>query len=62
MAYRRELALRHRYLDIGYGEDDEWAARASADIVVQHRIEAVLYEYDWAPKPLSWYGAARSPS
>ncbi|QJC54196.1 glycosyltransferase family 2 protein [Paenibacillus albicereus] len=60
MAYRRELALRHRYRDIGYGEDDEWAARASADIRIQHRIEAALYEYDWVPKPPSWYGSGRS--
>ncbi|SIR34073.1 MULTISPECIES: glycosyltransferase family 2 protein [unclassified Paenibacillus] len=55
MVYRRELALRHPFRDIGYGEDDEWAARASRDIVDQARIDEVLYHYDWVVKPLSWY-------
>lgn len=56
MCYKRELALRHPFRDIGYGEDDEWAARASLDIVHQARIDEVLYHYDWVAKPRSWYG------
>ncbi|MCM3750332.1 glycosyltransferase family 2 protein [Paenibacillus pasadenensis] len=55
MAYRKEIALKHPFADLSYGEDDEWAARASAEVKRQVRIDAVLYHYDWAIKPQSWY-------
>lgn len=45
MGYSRRIALRHRYRDTNWGEDTEWAARASRDVVTQVRIPEVLYHY-----------------
>ncbi|WP_245851007.1 glycosyltransferase family 2 protein [Paenibacillus herberti] len=58
MAYRREIAQRHHFADVSFGEDDEWAGRASADVKRQLRIDAVLYHYDWEIRPQSWYGGS----
>lgn len=55
MCYKRDLALRHSFENISYGEDDEWASRASRDINKQVRINKVLYHYDWVIKPSDWY-------
>lgn len=55
MCYARRIASKHKYLDISFGEDDEWGARASTDIVNQVRVPAILYYYDFVHKPLGWY-------
>ena len=55
MCYRRSLAVAHKFQEIGFGEDDEWGARASQEIKTQHRIEKVLYHYDYVTKPRTWY-------
>lgn len=55
MCYAAALAARHKFLEISYGEDDEWAARASRDIVRQVRIADTLYRYEWVSKPAGWY-------
>ncbi|QWG27102.1 glycosyltransferase family 2 protein [Bacillus mycoides] len=55
MCYAKRIAVQHKFLNISYGEDDEWGARVSQDIVNQVRIPATLYHYDYVPKPASWY-------
>ena len=55
MCYARQIAIRHPYADISYGEDTEWATRASRDIRRVHRIPRVLYHYDVIEKSPSWY-------
>lgn len=55
MCHAKRLAARHRFLDIGFGEDDEWAARIAKDIQQQIRIPEVLYHYLWVSKPHGWY-------
>jgi glycosyltransferase involved in cell wall biosynthesis len=57
MCYARRIAVKHPFKDIGYGEDDEWAARVSEDIVHQARLPATLYHYDYVPKPMDWYSS-----
>ena len=55
MCYDRQIAVRHPYADVSYGEDTEWATRASRDVRRVHRISRVLYHYDVIEKPPSWY-------
>ncbi len=55
MCYARRIAVNHQFQDISFGEDDEWAARASQDILTQARIPEVLYYYDYVSKSPSWY-------
>lgn len=55
MCYKREIAIRHKYLDLSEQEDTEWAPRASAEIRSQFKIAKVLYMYDFHDKPKSWY-------
>ena len=48
MVYKSSLAKAHLYNDdSGYGEDMDWVARACKDIKIQHRIDKVLYYYDF---------------
>lgn len=53
--YKREIAIRHKFCDISYGEDNIWASKASQDIRNQVRIDKILYYYDYVPKPTDWY-------
>jgi glycosyltransferase involved in cell wall biosynthesis len=55
MCYAHRIAVNHKFQNISYGEDDEWAARVSQDIHVQVRIPQVLYYYDYISKSASWY-------
>jgi len=55
MCYAKRIAEKHKFLDINYGEDDEWGERASRDIGKQSRIPDVLYHYDYVDKPASWW-------
>lgn len=55
MCYARHIAANHKFRNVSYGEDDEWAARVSQDIQSQVRIPKVLYYYDYVSKPVSWY-------
>lgn len=55
MCYRREIAIRHAYQDTSFGEDTDWAARASRDALRVHQISKVLYHYDVVPKDTNWY-------
>ena len=58
MCYRREIALRHEFRDQSFGEDGDWAARASRDIRTQTYIRKTLYHYDYVAKALDWYYAS----
>lgn len=55
MCYARRIAVNHKFQDVSFGEDDEWAARVSQDIGAQVRIPEVLYYYDYISKPFNWY-------
>lgn len=55
MCYSKKIASAHKFLNISYGEDDEWGRRISADIINQKRLPNVLYYYDYVPKDSSWY-------
>lgn len=55
MCHARRLASRHKFLDISYGEDDEWGKRIAKDIQRQIRIPEALYRYVWFSKPRGWY-------
>lgn len=55
--YRRSIAIRHAFQDVVYGEDDEWAMRASKDIQSEMRIPNVLYYYTYITKPEEWFTA-----
>lgn len=55
MCYAKRIAVQHKFLNVSYGEDDEWGARVSQDIVNQVKIPATLYHYDYVPKPPTWY-------
>lgn len=46
MVYKSSIAKRHRFTDIGNGEDIDWVKRACQDIRIQTRIDKVLYYYD----------------
>ncbi|PEE75266.1 hypothetical protein COM81_18945 [Priestia megaterium] len=50
MCYARRIAVQEKFLNISYGEDDEWAARASTLIKNQIKIQRVLYYYDYLLK------------
>ena len=53
--YRREIALRHRYSDFPYAEDDDWGMRASKDIRTEFNINKVLYNYRFVEKGREWF-------
>jgi len=53
MVYKSEIAKRHRYTDMGSGEDMDWVKRACKEIKSQTRIEKVLYYYDCEPEKTS---------
>lgn len=53
--YKREIALRHRYSDFPYAEDDDWGIRASKDIVHEFNINKPLYFYRFRDKPRDWF-------
>ncbi|SDW43355.1 Glycosyl transferase family 2 [Marininema mesophilum] len=50
MCYAKKIAVKHKYMDINYGEDDEWAERASKLVQKQIKIDKVLYYYDYVLK------------
>lgn len=47
MVYRAEIAKKHAFKSINYGEDSDWVIRACQDIKKQSRIDKVLYFYDF---------------
>lgn len=55
MCYSKKIASSHKFLNISYGEDDEWGERVSKDIVNQIRVPSILYYYDYVPKSPTWY-------
>ncbi|MEH7351223.1 glycosyltransferase family A protein [Gottfriedia acidiceleris] len=55
MCYSKKIASTHKFLNISFGEDDEWGRRVSNDIKIQKRIPSILYYYDYIPKDSSWY-------
>lgn len=55
MCYSKKIAAAHKFLNISYGEDDEWGSRVSKDIINQKRLSSILYYYDYIPKPPTWY-------
>lgn len=55
MCYSKKIASSHKFLNISYGEDDEWGERVSKDIVNQIRVSSILYYYDYVPKSPTWY-------
>ncbi|WP_260856676.1 glycosyltransferase family A protein [Bacillus pumilus] len=50
MCYAQRIANQEKFLNISYGEDDEWAARVSTHIKNQIKIPRVLYYYDYVLK------------
>lgn len=46
MVHKKE-SIKERFLNIKFGEDDEWAARQAKHINTQTRIEQCLYTYDY---------------
>ncbi|MES9774739.1 glycosyltransferase family A protein [Priestia megaterium] len=50
MCYAKRIAIQENFLNVSYGEDDEWAARASRLIKNQIKIPRVLYYYDYLLK------------
>ena len=46
MVYKSSIAKKHRFSNVNNGEDIEWVRRACVDIIVQTRIDKVLYHYD----------------
>tara|TARA_B100001063_G_scaffold138607_2_gene129510 strand:- start:17199 stop:17834 length:636 start_codon:yes stop_codon:yes gene_type:complete len=46
MIWRRSIASKHKFKNVGWGEDIDWVKRAYLDIKTQHRIDKVLYYYD----------------
>jgi glycosyltransferase involved in cell wall biosynthesis len=46
MVWKSEIVKRHRYNDLGHGEDYDWVKRAWQDIKKQIRIDKILYYYD----------------
>ena len=53
--YKREIALKHKFTNVEYGEDDEWGKRASKDIKKECVLDKVLYYYEYLQKSPSWY-------
>ena len=53
--YKRDLALKHKFINLEYGEDDEWGKRASKEIVSECIIDKILYFYEYIQKPNNWY-------
>lgn len=50
MCYSKRISSQEKFLDLSYGEDDEWAMRASMLIKEQVKISRVLYYYDYVLK------------
>lgn len=50
MCYSKRISSQEKFLDLSYGEDDEWAMRASMLIKDQVKISRVLYYYDYVLK------------
>jgi glycosyltransferase involved in cell wall biosynthesis len=46
MVWKAEIVKKHKYKDMGTGEDYNWVKRAIVDIKHQTRIDKVLYFYD----------------
>jgi len=55
MCYKRDIAIQHKFKDVSFYEDDEWAIRATQSIQTQYKINKVLYFYDFFDKPKDWY-------
>lgn len=53
--FRREVAMKVAFDDIGCGEDDDWAERIAPFIHHEFAIDRVLYDYRWQPKPDEWF-------
>jgi hypothetical protein len=53
--YKREIALKHKFTNLEYGEDDEWGKRASKDIKTECVLDKVLYHYEYLQKSPNWY-------
>ncbi len=48
MVHKKENVKDIKFLNINFGEDDDWAARAVAKIQTQVRINEVLYYYEYS--------------
>lgn len=46
MVYKSDIAKKHLYNFVNFGEDIDWVVRASKDIKHQTRIDKILYYYD----------------
>ena len=47
--WRRDLVKDIRFKDVNFGEDMDWAERAAQKAKTQHKIERVLYHYNFSP-------------
>jgi glycosyltransferase involved in cell wall biosynthesis len=48
MVHKKDKVKDIKFLDINFGEDDEWANRVVAGIETQVRINEVLYNYEYS--------------
>lgn len=53
MVYKSNIAKRHSYIKINFGEDIDWVLRACLEIKEQTRINKILYYYDCKDKTTS---------
>lgn len=44
-AWRRSLAIKEHFPDVGYGEDWDWCSRVLNYVKTQHKIDKVLHHY-----------------
>jgi glycosyltransferase involved in cell wall biosynthesis len=47
MVYSSRISKKHNFINSNYGEDVDWVLRACKEIETQHRIDKVLYYYDF---------------
>jgi hypothetical protein len=45
--WKRDIALRHAFDSVNYGEDVDWVKRAVKDVLIEERIDKVLYYYNF---------------
>lgn len=50
MAWKREIAVRHKFPEINVGEDTGWVAKAVADVKTEAQVGKVLYHYHFQRK------------
>jgi len=46
MIYKSSIAKKHAFINVNNGEDVDWVKRACKDIIIQTRIDKILYYYD----------------